>query len=120
MRFYKHAFNAWVEKPVFYHLFKSRMITNYNLGIKIVFSKRTFNARSGKRMFYKTPVLRMLLDVCKTCVNERTFNMRYSIYTFTMRFKKRMLHNFLGKFEYGNKTSVHFPCDYTFDRPRLV
>ena len=39
-------------------------------------------------MFYKTPVLRMLLDVRKTCINERTVNMRYSIYTFTMRFKK--------------------------------
>ena len=38
-----------------------------------------------KRMFYKTPVLRMLLHVHKTCVNERTLNMRYSIYTFTMR-----------------------------------
>ena len=49
------------------------------------FSKRTFNARSGKRMFYKTPVLRTLLDVRKTCVKERTLNMRYSIYTFTMR-----------------------------------
>ena len=44
-----------------------------------------FNARSGKRMYYKTPVLRTLLDVRKTCVNERTLNMRYSIYTFTMR-----------------------------------
>ena len=32
-----------------------------------------FNARSSKRMFYKT------------CDNERTLNMRYSIYTFTMR-----------------------------------
>ena len=36
-------------------------------------------------MFYKTPVLPTLLDVCKTCVDERTLNMRYSIYTFTMR-----------------------------------
>ena len=44
-----------------------------------------FNARSGKRMFYKTPVLRMLLHVRKTCVNERMLNMRYPIDTFTMR-----------------------------------
>ena len=33
-----------------------------------------FTARSGKRMFYKTPVLRMLLDIRKMCVIERTFN----------------------------------------------
>ena len=52
------------------------------------------NARSGKHMFYKTPVLRTLLHICKTCVNEHTLNMRYSIYTFTMRFfKKRFLKN---------------------------
>ena len=50
-----------------------------------LFSKHTLNARSGKRMFYKTPVLRTLLYVRKSCVNERTLNMRYSIYTFTMR-----------------------------------
>ena len=49
------------------------------------FWKRTFNARSGERMFYKTHVLHTLLDVRKTCINERTLNMRYSIYTFTMR-----------------------------------
>ena len=36
-------------------------------------------------MFYKSPVLRTLLDVRKTCVKERTLNMRYSIYMFTMR-----------------------------------
>ena len=53
--------------------------------IKYFFSKRTFNACSGKRMFYKTPVLRTLLDVRKTCANDRMLNMRYSIYTFTMR-----------------------------------
>ena len=57
------------------------MLTYYNP----FFSKRTFNTRSGKRMFYKMPVLRTLLDVRKKCVNERTLNMRYSIYTFTMR-----------------------------------
>ena len=44
-----------------------------------------FIARFGKPMFYKTPVLRTLLDERKRCVNERTFNMRYSIYTFNMR-----------------------------------
>ena len=38
--------------------------------------KRTFNARSDKRMSYKTPVLHTLLDVRKTCVNKRTLNMR--------------------------------------------
>ena len=43
-----------------------------------------FNACSGKRMFYKTPILRTLLHVRKTSVNERTLNMRYSINTFTM------------------------------------
>ena len=42
------------------------------------FSKRTFNARSGKRMFNKTPVLCTLLDLRKTCVNERVLNMRGS------------------------------------------
>ena len=85
MRFEKHAFNALVEKPAFNHPLKSFMLTYYNPCIKIVFLERTFNARSGKRMFYKTPVLRTLLDVRNTCVNERTLNMRYSIYTFTMR-----------------------------------
>ena len=74
--------------------------------LKYFFSKCTFNARSGKRMFNKTPVLRTLLDVRKTCVNERMLNTRYSIYMLTMRytyvyhaFKKtyvlRMLHIFL-------------------------
>ena len=36
-------------------------------------------------MFYKTPVLPILLYIHKTCINERTSNMRYSIYMFTMR-----------------------------------
>ena len=86
MRFEKHAFNAWVDKPAFYHPLKSLMLTYYNPCIKIVFfSKRMFKARSGKRMFYETPVLRTLLDVRKTCANERTLNIRYLIYTFTMR-----------------------------------
>ena len=49
------------------------------------FLKTYVNARSEKSMCYKTSVLRTLLDLCKTCVNERTLNMRYSIYTFTMR-----------------------------------
>ena len=43
-------------------------------------------------MFYKTPVLRTLLDLRKMCVNERKLNMRYSIYTFTIRFKKHMFY----------------------------
>ena len=29
--------------------------------------------------------IKLLLDICKTCVNDHTLNMRYSIYTFTMR-----------------------------------
>ena len=78
-------FNAWYEKHAFYHPLKSLMLTYYNPYIKIGFLKRTFFARSGKRMFNKTHVLRMLLHVRKTCVNERTLNMRYSIYMFTMR-----------------------------------
>ena len=65
MCFEKHAFNAWVEKPAFDHPLKSLMLTYYNPCIKIVFSKRKFNARSGKRMFYKTPVLHAVLDVRK-------------------------------------------------------
>ena len=36
-------------------------------------------------MVYKTPVLCMLLKVRETHVNERTLNMGYSIYMFTMR-----------------------------------
>ena len=98
MRFEKYALNAWYEKRAFYHPLKSLMLTNYNPRIEIVFSsKRTFNARSGKRMFYKLHVSYTLLDVRKTCVNERTLNMCYSIYTFTTRFKERMLHTFLCK-----------------------
>ena len=87
MRFKKHAFNAWVEKPAFYHTLKSLMLTYYNPCIKIVFLERTSKARSGKCMFYKMPIIRTLLDVRKTCINARTLNMRYSIYTFTMCFK---------------------------------
>ena len=56
------------------------MLTYYNPCIKIVFPYS-----SGIRMFCKTPVLHTLLDVHKTCDNERSINMRYSIYTFTMR-----------------------------------
>ena len=37
MRFEKHAFNAWVEKPTFYHPLKSLMLTYYNPCIKIDF-----------------------------------------------------------------------------------
>ena len=92
MRFEKHAFNTWYEKHEFYHPMKSLMLTYYIPCIKIVFLKHTLNARSGKRMFYKTPILRTLLHVRKTCINERTFNMHYSIYTFTMHFKKRMFY----------------------------
>ena len=36
-------------------------------------------------MFYKMHALRTLLDVRITGVNERTLNVRYSIFTFTMR-----------------------------------
>ena len=61
------------------------MLTYYNPCIKIIFSKRTFNARSGKRLFNKTHVLRTLLDVRKACVIESTLNVCYSIYMFTMR-----------------------------------
>ena len=84
MHFEKHAFNAWYEKHAFYHPLSSLMLTYYNPCIKWFLSKRTFNARSGKRMFYKMHVLRTLLDVriTRTCVNERTLNVRYSIYTF--------------------------------------
>ena len=85
MRFEKHVFNAWVEKPAFYHPLKSLMLTYNNPCIKIVFSKHMFYACSVKRMFYKTPVLHTLLVIRKTCVNERTLIMHYSIYTFTMR-----------------------------------
>ena len=50
------------------------MLTYYNTCIKIVFffSKRTFNAHSGKRMFNKMSVLSTLIGVRKKCVNERT------------------------------------------------
>ena len=85
MHFEKFTFNAWCERHAFYHSLKSLMLTYYNPCIKIVFSKRTFSEHSGKRMFYKMHVLRMLLDVRKMCVNERTLNESYSIYTFTMR-----------------------------------
>ena len=78
MRFEKHAFNACYEKALCLH------ITTHALKY-FFFSKRTFNARSGKRMFYETHVLRTLLHVRRTCVNERTLSMRYSIYMFTMR-----------------------------------
>ena len=83
MRFEKHAFNARVEKPAFY-LEKRYAYILQPMHLNGFFSTRTLNAHSGKRMFYKTPVLRTLLDVRKTCVNERTLNMRYSIYMFTM------------------------------------
>ena len=79
MHFEKHAFNAWVEKPAFYHPLKSLMLTHYNPCIKIVFLENTFNARSVKRMFYKMPVLGTLLDIRKTCrlpCVKRTFTMR--------------------------------------------
>ena len=36
-------------------------------------------------MFYKMSILCMLLNIHKTCNNERTLNMRYSMDTFTMR-----------------------------------
>ena len=53
----------WYEKHAFGHLLKSLMLTYYNRCIKIFFMKHTFNARPGKRIFYKTPVLRTLFDV---------------------------------------------------------
>ena len=57
------------EKHEFYRPLKSLMLTYYNLCIKIVFSR---NVRSGKRMFYKTPVLHTLFDARKTGVKEHT------------------------------------------------
>ena len=36
--------------------------------LKYFFSKRTFDAHSGKRICYKTPVSGTLPDLCKTCV----------------------------------------------------
>ena len=43
----------------------------------------SFNSRSGKRMSYKTYVLRSLFTYVKRCVYERTLNVRYSIHEFT-------------------------------------
>ena len=37
------------------------------------------NTRSGKRMFYTTPVLRTLLHVRKTCVNERIIVFKHTL-----------------------------------------
>ena len=70
MRFEKHAFNAWYEKHAFYNPLKSPMLTYFTHALRYFFSKRTFNTRSGKRMLYKRPILRTLLDVRKTCVNR--------------------------------------------------
>ena len=42
------------------------------------------------------PVLRTLLDVIKTCVNERMLNMHYSINTYTMH-ETYVYHAFLKK-----------------------
>ena len=43
-----------------------------------------FYARSGKRMFFKTPVLCTSPNYCKTYMKEHVLNTRYSIYVFTM------------------------------------
>ena len=85
MCFERRTFNAWNEKHSFYHPSKSLILTHYNpyIKIKLVISKRMFNSRSGKHMFYKTSVFRTLLDLRKTCVNERTLNIHFSIGAFT-------------------------------------
>ena len=67
--------------------------------LKWVFSKRMFTARSGERMFYKTPVLRTLLDVRKhalmnvrlTCITRFT-PLLYVKRTFNISFQKRMFY----------------------------
>ena len=54
----------------FYHPLNSLILTNNNPCIELAFLETyTFNKRSGKRIFYKTPVFRTLLDVHKTSVN---------------------------------------------------
>ena len=87
MCFENHMFYAWYDKHVFCHPPPPRKalylyITTHALNE--LFSKRKLNARSGKHMFYKTHILRTFLDDRKTCMNERTLNMRYSIHAFTM------------------------------------
>ena len=87
----------------FYHPLISLILTNYNPCIELVFLETcTFNTRFSERIFYKTPVLRTLLDVHKTSVNYRMLNMHFSIHalprvkrTFNVRLKThvlRMLH----------------------------
>ena len=50
----------------FYHPLNSLILKNYNPCIELVFLETyTFNTRSGKRIFYKTPVLRPLLTYIK-------------------------------------------------------
>ena len=51
----------------------------------LFFSKRTFNARYGKRMFFKMFVLCTLLDVGKVQVYQRMLNMHSSIRAFNSR-----------------------------------
>ena len=73
-------------------------------------------------MVYKTRVLRTLIHVRKMCVNERTLNMRYSIYTFTMRktqyvkhaFKKRMFYNVRMLHIFLCKGSAFIRTDFIF------
>ena len=69
-----HALYVRFENVRLTHAFKhplnSLILTNYNPCIELVFLETyTLNTRSGKRLFYKTPVLHTLLDVHKTSVN---------------------------------------------------
>ena len=53
----------------FYRPLNSLILTNYNQCIESVFLETyILNTRSGKCIFYKTPVLSTLLDVHKTSV----------------------------------------------------
>ena len=52
------------------------MLTYYNPCVKIVFPENTFNASSGKRLFYKTPFLRTLLYVRKRALMNAGVNLK--------------------------------------------
>ena len=126
----KHAFNAWVEKPAFYHPFKSLMLVYYNPCIKIVFSQNVrlmhvlVNVCFTKRPFYArylTYVKRALMNVRKTCVTRltrlRAWNVRLpcvlkdACFTHVAHFPVYIIQVYTV-FYYVRETSTHSSCKW--------
>ena len=83
-----------------------------------VYICRLIETRGSK----KTPILRTSLNARKTCVNERTLNIRYSIHAFTMRLKvcfTHVAHFLCTKRNFNSESSTNGNTKYCANNRRI-